>query len=105
MRKVLGMAAAATLTLAFVQGAFVQGAVAQERRAAVLPVAAEDSSLDFNAQQDGNAPAPRFSLFGLPVAINSPVTAPYCNCALNTFGGQPMNGQDSVRALGRGVRG
>jgi hypothetical protein len=100
MRKVMGVVAAATLTLAF-----VQGAAAQERRATVLPVAANDTSLDFSGQQNGNAPAPRFSIFGLPVAINSPVTAPYCNCALSTFGGQPMGGQDSVRAMGGRVRG
>lgn len=36
--------------------------------------------------------APLFHLFGVPVVINTPVIAPYCNCAGQTYAGAPVGG-------------
>ncbi len=43
-----------------------------------------------------NPPAPLFSIFGLPVGVNAPVSAPYCNCATQIYGGQPMRGGEAL---------
>lgn len=39
---------------------------------------------------------PLFSIFGLPVQLNAPVAAPYCNCPFQNFGGQPERSRDAV---------
>jgi hypothetical protein len=51
-----------------------------------------------------SAAAPLFSIFGLPVALNAPVAAPYCNCAAENFGGQPMRGPEALLAPATGRR-
>ena len=54
-------------------------------------------------QQRTTAPTrpPLFSLFGLPVGIDLPVSSPYCaGCPYDMFGGQPMRSRSAVAAEG-----
>ena len=43
-----------------------------------------------------NPPRPLFRLFGVPVAINSPVAPPYTQSAYSNFAGQPATGQETL---------
>ncbi len=47
-------------------------------------------------------PAPLFSVLGVPVVVNAPVAAPYCNCATEIYGGQPMKGAEAAILGGAG---
>ncbi len=42
---------------------------------------------------------PNLSIFGLPVVVNAPVAAPYCNCASQSFGGQTLKGSQVLMAI------
>ena len=44
-------------------------------------------------------PPPVFYLFGIPVVVDTPVAAPYCNCAYQLSGGQPATGADAATGL------
>jgi hypothetical protein len=57
----------------------------------------------YQQQQQSQQAAPSqpralFNLFGIPVVINAPVVAPYCNCASQIYGGQPVGGTNQPMA-------
>jgi hypothetical protein len=39
---------------------------------------------------------PGISILGIPTTINAPVGQPYCNCATQLLGGQPMRSGDTL---------
>ncbi|MDA8250513.1 MAG: hypothetical protein M0Z28_15250 [Rhodospirillales bacterium] len=41
---------------------------------------------------------PFFSILGVPVGVDAPVASPYCNCAFQTFAGQPVRSREAVAA-------
>ncbi|HUC19596.1 MAG TPA: hypothetical protein VMA37_18105 [Acetobacteraceae bacterium] len=42
---------------------------------------------------------PFLQLFGIPVSINAPTTAPYCNCATQSYSGQTLKSSQALIAL------
>lgn len=51
----------------------------------------------FEQKSQQNLPTPLFTL-AVPVGVDAPVRAPYCNCAYRDFAGQPMTGRDAIVA-------
>jgi hypothetical protein len=41
-----------------------------------------------------NTGGPSISILGIPTVIRAPVAKPYCNCATQLYGGQPMKSGD-----------
>jgi hypothetical protein len=39
---------------------------------------------------------PSISILGIPTTIRAPVAKPYCNCATQLLGGQPMKSGDAL---------
>ena len=76
-------------------------ALAQQPAPTTTSVVRRGPTMQQSTTQPGNAPL--FSIFGLPARISAPVTAPYCNCPLTNFGGQPMRGAEAVGAQAGGM--
>ncbi len=78
------------------------GAPAQQPAPTQSVVVQRAPKMEQSTTQPGNKPL--FSIFGLPARISAPVAAPYCNCPMANYGGQPMRGADAVAAqVGGGI--
>jgi hypothetical protein len=85
-----------TLKLAVIGALLVAGSVSAQAQVTAL---SEQGRPTIERRAQRPPPRPLFTIFGLPVVINTPVPPPYCNCAFRTVGGQPASGQDV--AIGR----
>ncbi len=87
MRRVLGLVLIGAFVLAGASGALAAGPTQSYGvQAPAVPQPAAPPG----------AAAPSLSILGLPVSVNAPVAAPYCNCATQNFGGQPMRGPEAL---------
>lgn len=91
MRRIRGATVLGAVMLAAPLGAMAQQAAPTSSVVVQRPPPMQQSTT-----QPGNQPV--FSIFGLPARISAPVTPPYCNCPLATFGGQPMRGAEAIGA-------
>ena len=96
MRQIIGLA-----VIAMMSAGAAATALAQQGPAPV-PIPPDRPTMEQSAPQPG--PKPLFSLFGLPVVVNAPVAPPYCNCAMQNFGGQPARSRDAVAMAADGIR-
>jgi len=90
MHRMLGLA---------VIGAFLLGGAPVVQAASPQSYGVQAPALPQSPAPPTTTTVPFLQLFGIPISINAPTAAPYCNCATQSYSGQTLKSSQALMAL------